>query len=205
MSWLSGLSATASPWRAASARVSALLASPPSGKRRNSSCSLRGREQEIALIARGIGRHVQFGPVRAGLAPDIVAGRHAIGVQVARGIQKVAEFYPLVAADAGHGRRAGQIGVGELLDHQFAELVFVIKHIMRKPDAFRDSARVVDILPGAARPLFRQRGAVVVKLQGDADHVIAFLGQLRRHDRAVDPAGHRDNNARLCGRLGKAE
>ena len=39
MSWLSGLSATGSPKRAASARVSAFDASPPSGKRRKPSWS----------------------------------------------------------------------------------------------------------------------------------------------------------------------
>ena len=76
-----------------------------------------GREQEIALVARRIGGTVQLRPRRPVEPPDVVAGRHAVGLEVARGLEQVAELHPLVAADAGHRRRAGEVGVGELVDH----------------------------------------------------------------------------------------
>ena len=76
---------------------------------------------------------------------------------------------------------------------------------MRDADPFGDAAGVVDILPGAARPLLGQRRAVVIELQRHADDVIAFLGQHRRHDRAVDAPRHRHDHARLRRRLGEPQ
>ena len=48
-----------------------------------SSCSRRRGEQEIALVARGIGGAVQLGAVRADLAADIVAGRQRGRAEIA--------------------------------------------------------------------------------------------------------------------------
>jgi hypothetical protein len=45
---------------------------------------------------------------------------------------------------------------------------------MRDPDPLRDRARVVDVAAGAACPLAVGGGAMVVKLQGHADDVIAL-------------------------------
>ena len=45
---------------------------------------LRGREQEIALVARRIGGAVQLGALRALDAADIMAGGEAIGAEIAR-------------------------------------------------------------------------------------------------------------------------
>jgi len=59
--------------------------------------------------------------------------------------------------------------------------------------------------PAQQAPFFGQCRAVIVKLQRHAHYVIAFLGQLRGHDRAVHPARHGDHNPRLRGRLGKAQ
>ena len=47
---------------------------------------------------------------------DVVAGRHAIGIEVARSFQQVLEFDAFIATDTGHRRGAGQIGVGEIVD-----------------------------------------------------------------------------------------
>jgi hypothetical protein len=46
---------------------------------------------------------------------------------------------------------------------------------------------------------------VIVELQGDADDVIAFLGQHRGHDGTVDAARHGDDHPRVGGRAGEAE
>ena len=73
---------------------------------------------------------------------------------------------------------------------------------MGNAERCRDAARIVDILPGAAGALAVRRLAMVVKLQGDADHVIALAGKQAGNDRGIHAPGHRDNNARVFGTLG---
>ena len=58
--------------------------------------------------------------------------------------------------------------------------------------------RVVNILPRAAGALAPDRRAVVVKLQRDADDVIALFGQERRRDGTVDAARHGHHDARVA-------
>ena len=179
------------------------------GKAQEIQLFLGGREQEIALIAVRVGRHVQFGAMRAVLALDVMAGRHAVG------FQQVAELDPLVAADAGNWRRAGQIGVGEFVDDRFAELVLVIQDIMGKAHAFGHATGIVDVLARAARAFLGQCRAVVIQLQRDPDDIISFGFQLRRNDGTVHAPRHRHDDTRLrrgfcetkavqfgCGRIG---
>jgi hypothetical protein len=52
-------------------------------------------------------------------------------------------------------------------------------------------------LPGTARPFAVNRSAVVVKLKGDADHVIALLMQKRGGDRRIHAARHGDHDPRV--------
>ena len=165
----------------------------------------RGGEQEIALVAVGIGRAMQLWPRRAHFALDVVAGRHAVGLKILGGLEEVLELHPFVATDAGHRRRARQVGVGEFVDHSLAKGVFVVEHIVGKAHFFGHPARVMDVAAGTAGALFRQRGAVVVELQRDADHVIALFGQLRRDDGTVDAARHRHHDARLGRGFGETE
>ena len=131
--------------------------------------------------------------------------RHAIRLEILRGLQEVAELHPLVAADAGHRRGARQIRIGKLVDDALAEPVLVIEHVMREAHRLRDPARIVDVAPRTAGPLLRQRRPVVVELQRHADDVVTLLRQHRRHHRTVDAAGHRDHHARLRRRLREAE
>jgi hypothetical protein len=76
---------------------------------------------------------------------------------------------------------------------------------MGKAHLLGHAAGVVDVAARAAGALLGQRRAVIVELQGDADHVIAFLGQHRGHDGTVDAARHGDDDPRLGGRFGEAE
>ena len=73
---------------------------------------LRGREQEIALVAIGVERPVER-PVAAARGPraDVVAGGQGCRAQFARRLQKVGELDRLVARHAGDGRLAGQIAL----------------------------------------------------------------------------------------------
>ena len=68
-----------------------------------------------------------------------------------------------------------------------------------------DAARIVNIAPCTAGPFFCQGRTVIIKLQGDAHHVIAFFGQLGRHNRAIHPPRHSHNNPRLLRGFGKAK
>ena len=140
---------------------------------------------------------MQLRPARALGPAHVVSGRHAVGLQIPRRRQQVAELDPLVAADAGHRRRPGEIGVGELVDHAFPEAVLVVEHVVREPHRLGDPPRVVNVAPGAAGALPACGRAVVVELQRDADDVVALFGQHRRHDRAVDTPRHRDDDARV--------
>ena len=63
-----------------------------------------------------------------------------------------------------------------------------------------DGAGVVDVAAGAAGPGPPDRLAMVVELEGDPDHLGAGARGEGCDDRAVDPAGHGDDDARLGGR-----
>jgi hypothetical protein len=76
---------------------------------------------------------------------------------------------------------------------------------MRDIELLRDAAGIVDILAGAAGALAMRRLAVIVELQRHADDVVALAFQQSRHHRGIDPAGHRDNDARVFGAAGKFE
>jgi len=165
----------------------------------------RGREQEIALVAVCIRSPVQLRPARPDLALDIVTCRHAIGIEIPRRGQQVPELHPLVAADAGHGRGPGKIGIRKLVDDRRAEHVFVIQHVMGKAHRLGDPAGVVNVAARAAGPRPCQRRPVIVKLQRDADHVIAFFGQVCGHHGTVHAARHCDHNPRRLRGLGKTK
>ena len=148
---------------------------------------------------------MQFRPHGPHFSLNVMPRRHAIGIQIARRCQQILELYPFIAADTGHRRRPREVSIGKIFDHGIAKRVLIIQHIMRKAHGFGDAPRIVNIASGTARPLFRQRCPMVIKLQGDADHVITFFRQLRRHDRAVHPARHRHHHPRVLRGLGKTK
>ena len=76
---------------------------------------------------------------------------------------------------------------------------------MRNAECIRHAARIVNILPGAARTFFAHSHAMVVKLQGDADDLIPLMVQMRGNDGRIHPAGHGDDHAGLAFRLVESE
>ena len=87
------------------------------------------------------------------------------------------------------------VAVGEIGDHRGAEPGLGIDHVMRDAEMVGHPARVVDVLAGAAGALAAGGGAMVVQLQGNADHLMAGLGQQAGDGAAVDAAGHGDQHA----------
>jgi hypothetical protein len=76
---------------------------------------------------------------------------------------------------------------------------------MRHAEPIGDTASVVDILSGTAGALAAHGLAVVVELERDADYVIAGPLHQRGRDRAVDAAGHGDDDAGITRLLVDAE
>ena len=155
----------------------------------------RGGEQEIALVAIGVGGANQRArPVAAAARRDIVTGGECGGAELARGRQQIAELDRAVALDAWHRRLARGVAVGEIIDHRFAKTALVVQHVMRDADPLGDIAGVVDVLPGAAGALAMGGRAMIVQLQRDADDVIPLGLQQRSRHRRIDAARHGDDD-----------
>ena len=197
MSWLSCLSATESPKLA---RQLARFRLGAVAERETQQIELRARggEQEIALVALGLAGAIERAAAAGQRArSDVMAGRQHLGAEIARSLEQVAELDRLVAFDTGHRRLAGHVALGEAVDHRLLEAALIVEHVMRNADALGDRAGVVDIAAGAAGALAVGRRAVVVKLQRDADDIVAGVGQQRGGDRGIDAARHRDDDARV--------
>ena len=155
----------------------------------------RGRKQEIALVAIGIGGAMQRArSVGEATRRHVMAGRERLRAELARGRQQVAELDRAVALDAGHRRLARGVALGKAVDHQLLEALLIVEHVMRNADPLGDIARVMDVLAGAAGALAMARRAMVVKLQRDADDVVTLRLQQRSRGRGVDAAGHGDDD-----------
>ena len=151
-------------------------------------------EQEPALVARRVGGAAQLRPIRTLDAPHVMPGRHRLRAEVARQGQQIRELHRHVAADAGHRRLPGGVAVGEVADHGTSEPGLRVDHVVRDAEAVGHVPRVVDVLPGAAGTPAASGGAVVVKLQGDADHLVPGLVQQPGDHAAVHAAGHRGDD-----------
>ena len=133
-----------------------------------------------------------------------MTGRERGGAELAGGIEEVVELHRLVAGDARHRRLAGDIALGELVDHRLPEALLIVEHVVRNRERFGHAPGVVDVLPGAARALPVGRRAMIVELQRDADDVVAGVLQKPGDDRRIDPARHRDDDAgsgRIAGKV----
>ena len=155
----------------------------------------RGSGQKIALVACGLARSIErTTAVRQRPRCHIVARGQNAGAKLARSSEKVAELDRLVAFQTRHRRLAGDVAVGEAIDHRFLEAALVVEHVMRNADTFGNGAGIVNIAAGATGPLSMGRRAMVVELQRDPDDVVPGVSQKRRRNRGVDPARHGDDH-----------
>jgi hypothetical protein len=76
----------------------------------------------------------------------------------------------------------------------------MIEDVVRDAEPISDGTRVADVAPGAAGARTLRRLAMVVELERDADHLGTAARGERGHDRAVDPARHRHDDAPRAGR-----
>ena len=123
--------------------------------------------------------------------------RQSIGTEIAGSLEQIGEFDLLVAGDARNRCFAGNIAIGEAIDHTLPKAALIIQHVMGNTQPLRDPPRILNVLPGAAGSLAMGRGAIIVKLQSDADHVISLAAEQRGHNRGIDATRHRHDHPRL--------
>ena len=111
-----------------------------------------------------------------------MAGRKTISPQIAGHFHQVHEFDGLVARNARNWRLAQRVAFSERLDHRLFEPFLVIEHIVGNAKGRRYATGIVDVLPGATRSLAERGFAMIVKLKGNTDHLIALTGQKSGND-----------------------
>ena len=165
-----------------------------------------GGVEEVALVASRIQGAVEAAPAGfEGATGHVMAGRQHVGIEVAGGGQKIAELDRAVALDAGDRRLAGQIALGETVDHRFPEAVLVIEDVVRDAERLGDPARIVNVLARAAGTLAMDRRPMVVELQRDPDDIVALLAEQACHHGGIYAAGHGDDDTCLVRGLGEVE
>jgi hypothetical protein len=123
-----------------------------------------------------------------------VAGGQRLAAETLRQFQQVVELHGLVAADAGDRRLAAGVAIGEIPHHGVAEACLAVQHVMRDVEQVGHAPGIMDVLAGAAGALAAHGGAVVVELQGGADHLMPLGLKQPGDDAAVHAAGHGDKN-----------
>jgi hypothetical protein len=98
-----------------------------------------------------------------------MAGRQRIGAEILGRRKQIGELDGLVAGNAGDRRFAGNIALGERIDHRLAKALLVIEHVMRNAERLGDAAGIVDVLAGAAGTGAMNGRAMIVELQRDAE------------------------------------
>ena len=155
----------------------------------------RRGEEEIALVAVEVRGTIERAMIAALAARHIVAGGERLGAELAGGVEKIVKLDRLVAGDTGHRRLAGDVARRETVDHRIAKALLVVENVVRDAEGGGDAAGIVNVLPGAAGALAVGRLAMVVELQGDADHIVAGALEQPRNHRGIDPARHGDDDA----------
>ena len=195
MSWLSGLSATSSPRRAASSRTSRLRGVAEREHRVGE--LLAGQHAEhVGLVLGRVDRAVQLGTVGALHDLRVVAGGHGVEAERQRAVEHGGELDLLVAAQARVRGAAGGVLVHEVLDDVLVEPLGEVPDVERDADHVGGAAGVVGVLERAAAARARAVGRGVAREgEVDAGDVVAGLGGPGGGDGGVDAAGHRGEDA----------
>ena len=112
----------------------------------------------------------------------IMSGGQTIRAQLPRGGQQIGEFNRLITAHTGDRGFTAQIAIGEILHHLVVEAIFIIQHIMRNTQPRRNGARIMDINTGTTGAFGLDRDSMIIKLQGDANHLIPLFMQQSGRD-----------------------
>ena len=191
MSWLSGLSATSSPRRAAS-RADVGLGGVAEREQRVRELLLVEHAEHVGLVLAVVDGPVHLDqPVVAGAQLGVVTGRDRVEAERQRPVEHRGELDLLVAAQARVGRAAGGVLVHEVLDHVLVEALGQVPDVERDADHVGGPAGVVGVLDrAAAAGAGAVRRGVAREREVDAGDVVAGLDGAGRGDGRVDAAGH---------------
>ncbi len=173
MSWLSDLSATGRPKFTGKFTYGGLRHVT---EREHDAFQLRsgGRVKKVALVAIGIAGAAEHRTCGRLFQADVVTGGQFLGAQFHRHVEEILELDLLVAGHARDRRLAGHVAVGEARHHLFGEAALVIEDVVGNADEVGYAACILDVLTGAAGAFAGNGFPVVVKLERDADNVIAL-------------------------------
>ena len=133
--------------------------------------------------------------MRALNPPDVVTGRHPVGVKLHRCIQQVTELHPLIAENTRDRSHAFGVPVGKVLHHAVLKPLLVVEHVVRDAKMVGHATRVVHVLACAARLRAGFADSPAVQVERNAHDFVSRFMQQRRHDRAVNATGHCDDDA----------
>jgi hypothetical protein len=124
----------------------------------------------------------------------VPGGKH-LGIELLHRSQQLVKLDLLVADDTRNRCFAGNVAFGEGLHNSRLEALLVIQDIVRDAELIGHPARIVNVLSGTTGSPAPHGLAMVVKLQGDADHIITLLLEQGGSHGRVDASGHGDNDA----------
>src|SRR6185295_15362586 len=141
--------------------------------------------KDVGLIFRRIHRLLQ----KKGLAllnARVMSGGQKLSSQRLRLLQQPVELHILVAGDAGVRRLAGHITVFEIGNNRLAEILDIIKIVMRDVELLRDGPRIIEIAGPATAAELAALGVIpVARLERNTDNVVALLFQKSGGDGTV--------------------
>jgi len=126
-----------------------------------------------------------------------VAGRDALGADLAGGEEQLIELEVVVAERTGDGSSAGEVVGDEGADDLVLEAVLGVDEVIRNVEVLCDAASVVNIINRAAAALdglghagAASEAALVPELKGEADDGVSLGVEQRSGGGGVDAAGH---------------
>ena len=134
------------------------------------------------------------GPSQAGALGDlgIVAGGQALGTQRDGSIEQDAELEHSVALDAGVGRGACKVGLGEVFHDCLSEGLAQVQHVKGDAKTVSDGACIQGVVQAAAVTGLVGIGGIV-QLHVHSDDLVALLVEQSCHHAGVHATTHRCN------------
>ncbi len=119
---------------------------------------------------------------------SVVAGRQSVRTLGSRPREQMGELEPVIADDTGVRGEAARIRPGEGLDHLTLEDVAHIHGVVRNSESVAHATCRAD---GVITATLAFALALRQQLHGDADHIMACLGEECSGYRGVDAPAHR--------------
>ena len=151
------------------------------------------RIKYVTLVFRGVKALFQkhTAVLEVFLDPGVVSCDDTVAFKLFHLLLKQSELENAVAFDAGVGRPSLFVGAHERLDERVAELLFVVKDIVRDPQSQRDKSGISRVFLRAARRVeILSDHFIVIQAHGASDALISRLFHKKRGHRRVHASAH---------------